>query len=196
MTQIISKDAVDVARLHIEHAPSIARASQAADIPYYVSCALVEGETGGDNVFGHDVGGALSTANGPVTVGGRTYLKGSSIPVTPTNYAIFLMMLAGGAKSNGVGVTQVTYFGELPDGRTGGYHRLAAEMGLKLWVPGDNVFFSLSEIFGPVLKSRGLREAFGSFNGGPNWRRNAHAVDYANRGVARTKEWQERLAGL
>lgn len=145
---MVTQAKIDIAtREGLRNADALARACERLGLGYAAACTKVDMESNGDNIYGHDVGGALSTRNGAVTVCGKTYPRMSNIPVTHQNFAVFLMMMAAGHKSNGVGPSQITYAGELPDGRTGGYFRMAADdENLDLVLPEDNFYFGLKRL--------------------------------------------------
>jgi hypothetical protein len=165
---------------------SIIKAAAATHVPLPVALALFEKETHGRNIYGHDVNGALSTHDGPVTLQGKTYPKGSNIPVTPSSAGIFLLMIGAGAHSNGMGPAQITYAGDLPDGRTGGYFRQMLERGLRPWVVLDNMTFGLER----------LRAAYDSH--GRSWQAAGTAYNgkasYGKDLAKKITTWSRRLA--
>ena len=157
---------------YLANAWAIVVAAKRAGIPYPVACALIERETGGKNVYGHDAGGVFT-----VPWPGLVY-------VTEENYREFKRRIRAGEKSNGVGPSQITW----PP-----YHYAAEDEGLKLWDPVDNIYFGLRE-FGKLWRSRNwnLAEAAtlynkGNLSGGVN--------EYGNAIVTRTDVWGARLAG-
>lgn len=174
----------------LSNATAIAAAAKRVDLPLALAFALIQGESNGRNIYGHDKGGALSTRGRPVTVCGETHPAESSIEVTPANYKVFLIMIGAGATSNGVGPGQITYARELPDGRSGGYHRLAAEEGLDLAHPEDNAFFSL-RLFKAHLDGRSgnVTEAGTLYNAG-NLRSGVNGYGLAL--AKRADDWQAR----
>lgn len=112
----------------LENADAIVKAAQRVGLPVHLVAALIEGESGGKNIYGHDGGGLFSTASGPVTIGGTTYPQGSNIPVTDSNFKEFeSRLLSGGTirpgvTSNGVGPAQITYWSLFPDARRRGFN--------------------------------------------------------------------------
>jgi hypothetical protein len=113
-------------------------------VPFPVACALFEKESGGANVYGHDVGGALSTRDRAVEVCGRTYPEDSTIPVSAANAGVFLLKIGAGARSNGMGPAQITWAGDLADGRSGGFFRdMLDNRGLIPWHVLDNMVYGL-----------------------------------------------------
>ena len=98
------------------NADLIVQAASATGVPLAIAAALIQKETGGQNIYGHDGSvetgtGVFSTKYGPVVIGGTTYAQGSNIPVTQGNFAEFLRRVTAGEKSNGVGPAQITYAG-------------------------------------------------------------------------------------
>lgn len=143
----VSQHRIDIASEHIENADIVAEASRAAGLGYAIACAFVKKESGGRNIYGHDHGGIFSTATGPVRIGEAVYLKGADIEVTHANFGVFLIKMACGLKSNGVGPMQITYAGELPDGRTGGFFRqMLEDQDLDPAEPFDNMLFGFRKL--------------------------------------------------
>jgi hypothetical protein len=153
-----------------------------------VALALFEGETHGKNIYGHDVGGALSTRDNSVTVCGVTYPKGSNIPVTPANAAVFLIMVAAGHKSNGMGPGQVTYAADLPDGKSLGYFRQMLERDMLPWKPLHNMQFCLEKIMELYNQSHDWALAGGHYNGGTK-----PDMVYGNAFKKRIDTWNQRV---
>lgn len=167
----------------LDNAEDIARASIAAGVPFHLAAAIAEGESHGRNVYGHDLGGVFSTATGPVTIGDVTYPKGSSIPVTPANAALFLYLVGSGKVSNGIGPFQLTYRGHFP---------IMLGQGLLPWVPYDNAYYAL-QVFAKYLEnaSGSINTAGAHYNGGgkPGLR----AVQYGANLLARDTAWRKRF---
>lgn len=94
--------------------------SAAVGLPFYISCAIMEKESHGRNVYGNDDGGALE-----------------GFPGTPnrSNYQVFRWLIfAKGQKSNGIGPCQITFRG----------HFTAMEdEGLRPYNVADNMFYGL-----------------------------------------------------
>jgi len=145
--------------------------------PFYLACTIMERETGGQNIFGHDAGGSFS---GPITV---------KIAVTEERYKTFLVQLAAGKASNGVGPMQLTYRG---------YHlgpQSLTSRGFKAWVPAGNILYGV-EILSKSLKTQlatglPLAKAFWNvakiYNAGKL--DGPAGVDYANGAAASAKTW-------
>lgn len=96
----------------LTNADLIVQAASATGLPLPILAAMVQKESGGQNVYGHDADGVFSTLYGSVTVEGVTYGKGANIPVTQSNFAEFRrQVIDNGKTSNGVGPCQITYWG-------------------------------------------------------------------------------------
>lgn len=119
------------AQFGMRNVPAIAQASIATGLPFWLTLALIEQESGGLNVYGHDEGG-VNTVKG-------------NLEVTPENFLMFFnKVVLHGQKSNGVGPAQITYAGSVHPQtgmRNGGYFRLMFSQGLKPWEPVDNITF-------------------------------------------------------
>lgn len=139
----------------IAHARQAADAAAVVDLPYTAGLALLctesadpaKGIRGGANIYHHDRGGALSTIDGPVTVCGKTYPRGSNIEVTEANAGVYLILIASGEKGpNGIGPTGATYAATMADGRHGGIIRLMLEEELLPWNPLHNMIYGFRTI--------------------------------------------------
>jgi hypothetical protein len=87
-------------------------------LPFYIACAIMQKESQGRNVYGHDVGGALS---------------GFPDDVNRHNFRVFeWLVFDQGQKSNGVGPAQITFSGHFP---------AMKREGLRPWNVGDNMFY-------------------------------------------------------
>lgn len=95
-----------------------ARVANETGNKFYHLCALLEKESNGRNVYGHDAGGALSG-----------YPKSVNID----NFAVFeWLVFTKGQTSNGVGPMQLTYKPFLTDMKS---------KGKKPWDPYDNITY-------------------------------------------------------
>lgn len=139
-----------------------------ANLPFWAACALLEKESNGRNVYGHDVGGVKPDD-----------------PPTGRNFFDFLVKVMNGATSNGVGPCQITYAGSLKAGhRDGGYFRQMAELGLRPWVVRENMRFGFGLMAGH-RKSQGSWEKAGTaYNG-----KATYGADY----VKKCNEWRARF---
>lgn len=138
--------------LGLANVDKIALACREAGVPFYVACALFEKESGGRNVYGHDVGGALS---------------GFPLEVNEHNFAVFRwLVVVKGQISNGVGPSQITYAGSLKGGkRDGGYFREMEAAGLDPWDVHDNMLKGLQILRGHFAHSSSWRDAGTAYNG-------------------------------
>jgi hypothetical protein len=155
----------------------LAAACDKLKFPFYLAATIMERESGGQNIFGHDAGGSFS---GPITV---------KIPVTEARYKTFLAEIGAGKTSNGVGPMQLTYRG---------YHIGPVSMqarGFNAWVPADNIRYGV-EILSRSLKTQlatglSLEKAFWNvakiYNAGKL--EGLGGVDYANGAAASAKTW-------
>lgn len=146
------------------------KASQKTGIPFYLLCALMEKESMGKNIFGHDKGGVFS---GP-----------GEKAVTETNFKEFYNRVVGDREtSNGVGPLQITWRGFFPQMR---------DQGLKAWVPEHNMVFGSKLFMGYYNKHRtagrsvseSIRLAGVQYNG---------AEAYGSRLLDIANKWRDRI---
>ena len=170
----------------LANADLIVQAASATGLPLAVLAAMVQKESGGQNVYGHDAGGVFSTLYGSVTVDGVTYGKGANIPVTQSNFAEFRrQVIDNGKASNGVGPCQITYWGFFAQNPTYEFWdalqnlKFGADL-IKSYLAGDTSDASIS--------AAGAR-----YNGGTN--PGAKALTYGADLLTKTKAWRARLAG-
>jgi hypothetical protein len=108
-----------VARMRsLEHAPAVFTAAERAKLPLAAACALLEKESGGANVWGHDPGGVFCGLSGEVT---RELFRAFLWEIRHNN-----------RQSNGVGPCQITYKGHFD---------VMEQRGLLAWVPRDNMTY-------------------------------------------------------
>jgi hypothetical protein len=120
---------------------TIHRAAKATGLPFEVACALIQKESGGRNVYGHDEGGALS---------------GYPYAVTEENFKVFRWMINNGHTSNGVGPCQITYRG---------FFTQMDQQGLRPWVIYDNMVFGFRLLKSYYTREGGWTEAGKRYNG-------------------------------
>jgi hypothetical protein len=115
----VSSDQIQKAKAEgLENVESAARVADETGNKFYHLCALLEKESGGRNVYGHDVGGALS---------------GFPEPVNEYNYAVFRWLVFTKAQpSNGIGPMQLTFKGFFAD---------MERQGLRPWNPYENIYY-------------------------------------------------------
>lgn len=125
-------------------AATLADVCRKEDVPFFVACALVLKESGGgDNVYGHDAGGALS---------------GYPHEVDESNFKVFQWLVeTKGFKSNGVGPTQITYYPNFA---------AMAKLGLKPWVGADNLSYGLRLLRAQYDAHKTWESAGAHYNGG------------------------------
>ena len=154
----------------IENADAAAKACRRAGLPFWVACALLEKESGGRNIFGHDKGGA-----GP-----------HGQPVTRANFEAFYREVLGGATSNGVGPCQITWAGSVKGGeRDGGYFAQMLGMDLAPWKPLDNMVFGFALIRKHYNRlGDSWQKAGAAYNG-----RESYGADF----LAKVIGWNDRL---
>ena len=172
------------------NADLIVQAATATGVPLAIAAALIQKETGGRNVCGHDGSaetgpGVFSTKYGPVTIGDTTYAQGSDIPVTQANFAEFLRRVTAGEKNNGVGPAQITY---------SGYFKQAPDY--PFWDALANIRFGLTilaDYLDDDFSDASISSAAAHYNGGTN--PGPRALAYGADLLTKTKIWRARLAG-
>ena len=174
----------------LANADLIVQAAGATGVPLAIAAALIQKETGGKNVYGHDGStetgpGVFSTKYGPVTINGVTYAQGSDIPVTQGNFAEFLRRVTAGEKSNGVGPAQLTYAGYFKQYPTYEFWDALANIKFGLTILADYLDGDTSDA--------AISAAGAHYNGGTN--PNGTALAYGADLLAQTKIWRARLAG-
>jgi len=118
MTAPVTPARVAIAAKSLQNADIAAIACREAGLPFFAACALLEKESGGKNVYGHDKGGALAGFPGVVNAG---------------NFEVFRWLVFDkGQTSNGVGPCQITFKGFFVD---------MESQGLKPWSPHDNMLY-------------------------------------------------------
>lgn len=156
--------------VRLQNSPAIIAAAKRVGLPLHLAAALVEMESGGANVYGGDVGGYFA----------QTPRKA----VTEANYSQFYRaVVVNGARSNGVGLTQITYRDFHPD---------AKRKGLRLWVPEDNCRYGF-DLFKRQLAAQGgdVAKAGTIYNAG-NLRNGIN--DYGRRIAKLATAWKEALS--
>lgn len=169
----------------LTNADLIVQAASATGVPLAIAAAMIQKETGGKNIYGHDAGGVYSTLTGPVVVGGIVYEKGADIPVTSLNFVEFLRRVTAGEKSNGVGPAQLTYAGYFKQYPTYEFWDALANIRFGLTVLADYLDDDFSDA--------SISSAGAHYNGGTN--PNGTALAYGADLLAQTKIWRARLAG-
>lgn len=168
----VTHERIEIAtRTGIRNASTAAMACREAGLPYYASCALLEIESWGRNIYGHDKGGVFSNDEHPI--------------VNEKNFFQFIMRVMNGAVSNGVGPCQITYAGALKDGhRDGGYFRLMAAQGLRPWSIYENEVFGFGILAGHFKRTKSWVKAGRLYNG---------SEGYGIKLDLKVSEWKKRL---
>lgn len=170
MTEPVTDRRIKIASNFIENAVEAAFACRLANLPFFVACALLEMESDGKNVYGHDKGGALS---------------GYPFRVDRSNYRVFEWLVSNGMPSNGVGPCQITY---VP------YFGIMRARNLAPWLPQDNMRFGFELLAGNYARTKSWEKAGAQYNGGP--RPNLNALKYGGRFAGqggKVAQWKKRL---
>jgi hypothetical protein len=168
VTAAVTPARIAIAARTLANADIAAKACREVRLPYFVACALLEQESGGHNVYGHDANGALS---------------GFPFDVTEGNFQVFeWLVFTKHQTSNGVGPTQITY---------PGYFTQMAERRLDPWDPFDNMLFGFELLKGNYDRLGSWEKAGSVYNGGP--KPNADALKYGRDLVAKVTAWKKRL---
>ena len=156
----------------LANAGLIVEAADRTGVPLAIAAAMVEKESGGRNVYGHDTGGAFS-------------VPGRDIEVTQENYKEFLRRVLAGEKSNGVGPAQITYRG---------YFERYPEY--PFWEPLANIRFGLTvlaDYLNDDFSDASISSAAARYNGGTN--PGPRALAYGADLLTKTNAWRAKLAG-
>ena len=155
----------------LQNAGVLAQVCSELIFPYAVGCALMEQESMGRNVYGHDAGGALS---------------GFEKEVDASNFAVFRwMVMEKGQTSNGVGPSQITWAGPLRNGvRSGGFFKRMEERGLLPYDVHDNMFFGVELLQRHFERTLSWESAGRLYNGSTQY-----GIDLAEKIVA----WRRRF---
>ncbi len=164
----VTAQQIELADARLHNADAIASACNKTGARFYMACAMIQKESGGRNVYGHDSGGALS---------------GFPKNVNQGNYQVFeWLIFTKGQTSNGVGPAQITFKGFFTQMR---------EEGLKPWEPADNILFGVRLLNGYYRTARdelqmevwdAVRYAGKKYNG---------SIVYGDSLVVIAKEWRE-----
>ena len=166
--QPVSEERIQIAEdfglMNVNYA---AVACRTAGLPFYAACALLEKESHGRNIWGHD---------------NETGVPGQN--VTALNFVQAYYRILNGAPSNGVGPCQITWAGSLKNGhRDGGFFQQMLEQNLAPWNPGDNMLFGFKKL--AEYKAKGTWASAGmSYNG---------SQLYGNDLAEKVAAWHQRL---
>lgn len=148
----------------LANAPTIYSSATDAGLTLPAACALMQQESGGHNVYGHDQGGALS---------------GYPERVDPSNFRVFLWLVDNpnlSFASNGVGPSQIT---------ARGYFDQMKQEGLHPWDAGDNMFFGFRLLKGYRADTGSWEGAGTKYNG---------AESYGVELAAKVRAWRDLLS--
>ena len=151
----------------LEHWSELVAACTRSGLPLWQGAAILEKESRGRAVYGHDRGGVFSDAG--------------ELEVTEKNFSEFLKRVQAGATSNGVGPMQITY---------PGHFRIMLGRGLRPWIPADNIDYGISLIAADT-KRYGFEQAATRYNLG-HWDR---SWPYGKDAVAKAAKWKQQLEG-
>ena len=146
--------------------------ARAAGLGIGIACTVVDKESDGRNIFGADWGTA-----------GVDKVPFTSLPVTRARVQALLRHINSGGKSNGVGLTQLTFPPFIRDAEErGGAHRPRVQL---------DVGF---EILRDLTDKHGIKNGFAAFNGGEGpGMFGAQAQAYAKDAVKVLGTWRKRL---
>jgi hypothetical protein len=168
----VDSNKIKIAERYLKNADVAYTVAKKIGMPYYLMCALLEKESMGKNIYGHDVGGVFS--------------RPGEHPVTEANFKEFYRrVVINKERSNGVGPLQLTYRGFFPQLR---------DQGLKAWVPHDNMIFGGKLFMGYYNAARrqghsvdeSIRRAGVKYNG---------ATPYGTRLRDIARKWRGRVGG-
>jgi hypothetical protein len=152
--------------------PALAAACDHYKFPFYLACTILDKETDGRNIFGHDRGGSMSgpsSINIEVTEELYQQFKKETMPNWPKT--------TGGKTSNGVGPMQLTYKPFFP--------QMELDLHLKPWVVEDNMLFGVMLLNNTWKASNKSIYAVGkTYNGNRS---------YGLATVALAKKWKSRV---
>lgn len=150
---------------HAGHGALIVREARTADISVSLACALVEQESGFENVFGHD----------PVRLG---QIRGGKVTRLRYRRYKLLRRLCG---NQGVGLTQLT---------SPGYQDAADRLG-GCWKPTYQLRVGFGTVAG-LIRRYGQHHGLAAYNAGEvGWRA---GCGYADSVEARAQRWHDVLA--
>jgi hypothetical protein len=144
------------------YGPDILAESKRAGVPFALALALVEKESGFQNIFGCDLGP-------------RDTAPWCHQPVTADRVKALITHVEGGGTSNGVGLTQLTSIGFIQQAEAdGGAHNVG---------PQCRVAFGLLH---GLIQRHGELDGVGAYNGGEG----NPQLDYARSVLALRDKWQ------
>ena len=159
----------------LTNADLIVQAATATGIPLAILAAMVQKESGGQNIYGRD---------GKDTASPGVYANDYPPQVTKENFTEFRAAVLAGQKSNGVGPSQITYPGywkQYPD--------------YPFWDVLANLKFGatlLMDLLDGDTSDASISSAGAHYNGGTS--PNEKAVAYGADLLTKTNAWRARLA--
>ena len=159
----------------LTNADLIVQAATATGIPLAILAAMVQKESGGQNIYGRD---------GKDTASPGVYANDYPLQVTKENFTEFRAAVLAGQKSNGVGPSQITYPGywkQYPD--------------YPFWDVLANLKFGatlLMDLLDGDTSDASISSAGAHYNGGTS--PNEKAVAYGADLLTKTNAWRARLA--
>ena len=155
------------------HGEMIIEEARRARLELALACALVQQESLGRNIFGHDWGDRLADR-----------VPFAHLPVTKARVQVLLRHVNSGGASNGVGLTQLTY----PP-----FIRKAEEMG-GAHIPRNQCRVGF-QLLASYVEKYSYKEALGAYNAGEPNRQEGIENGYAKELSDKHQEWKERLSG-
>lgn len=146
----VTQDQIATAGKWLTNVEALAAACEREGFPFYLGCTILQKETGGKNIFGHDHGGAFSE-------------RGVNIEVTEERYRKFRELIKH-QTSNGVGPMQITFKG---------FFDQMEQQGLKPWEPADNIAFGISVLHRTWRSTGSFYRAAKAYNGNDSYAEDA-----------------------
>jgi soluble lytic murein transglycosylase-like protein len=169
-----SGDVVELIDEHLNgHGQVIYEEARRTGLELALACALVQQESLGRNIFGHDWGQQFADR-----------LPFAHLPVTEARVQALLRHVRNGGTSNGVGLTQLTYPLFIQEAeKIGGAHipRNQCRVGFRL--------------LASYVDKYNYMEALGAYNAGETNRRAGITNDYAGDLAEKHRVWKGRLGG-
>lgn len=146
----VTEEQIAAAGQWLTNVEALAAACDQTGFPFYLGCTILQKETGGANIFGHDRGGAFSES-------------GHDIEVTKERYQKFRELIRH-QSSNGVGPMQITFRG---------FFDQMEQQGLQPWVPADNIRFGISVLHRTWSSTGSFYQSAKAYNGGDAYAQDA-----------------------
>jgi hypothetical protein len=176
----VTAEQIAIAKSHgLTNVEALAAAADKHNLRFYLACTILDKESDGKNIYGHDAGGTFTQ------VGNRE--------VTEANFREFWSLVAPppegqGKRSNGVGPMQITYKPFLAD---------MLAKGLKPWDPADNIDYGVGLIAKTYRaqrdKGRTVTESFRTAANVYNLGHDSDTWHYGIDAVNKAAIWKERV---